>query len=174
MAEPKTDPRTVTLMGEPLTRGGDERAVGDPAPDFTALDPDLRPVTLADLRGRPLVLSAVPSIDTGVCARETRRFEREAAQLGDVRIVTVSMDLPFALKRWQEDAGIERVRLLSDHRDALFGTRYGVLIQELRLLARTVFVVDAEGVIRHIERVSEQAHEPDYERVLAAVAALRR
>jgi len=171
--------RIVTLMGEPLALVGEERGPGDRAPDFTAVGPDLRPVSLADLRaeaaGGVLVLSSVPSIDTGVCARETRRLDREAARLGDaVRIVTVSMDLPFALERWRDEVRLERMRLVSDHREAQFGQRYGVLLPALRLLARVVFVIDAAGVIRHVERVSEQAHEPDYDRIVASVDSAAR
>jgi thiol peroxidase len=117
----------------------------------------------------------VPSLDTSVCATETKRFNEEASKLGaDVVVLTISMDLPFAQKRWVEDAGAEAVRTLSDHRDAAFGTAYGVLIKELRLLARCVFVVDAEGVVRYVQLVKEITDEPDYDAVLSAVAELKK
>lgn len=163
----------VTIHGNPLTLVGAELRAGDRAPDFTALDPELKPVKLLDFAGKVVVLAAVPSLDTPVCDRETRRFNQEAAKLGDgVAVVVISMDLPFAQKRWCGAAGIENVRTLSDHRDAAFGTAYGVLIEELRLLARAVFVVDKQGVIQHAEIVKEVTNEPDYAAALAAVKRL--
>jgi len=163
----------ITFQGGPLTLVGREVRVGDPAPDFTALGRDLAPVTLASWRGRVVVLASVPSLDTPVCAVEARRFNQEAAALGpDVRVVVLSMDLPFAQARWCGAEGVDRVTTLSDHRDAAFGTAYGVLIRELRLLARAVFVVDREGVIRYIQLVREVTHEPDYAAVLEAVRRL--
>jgi thiol peroxidase len=160
----------VTMKGNPLTLVGDEVKVGDRAPDFVALANDLSSVQLSSLRGKVCVLSAVPSLDTSVCDMETRRFNEEAANLGpNVQILTISMDLPFAQKRWCGAAGVTRVQTLSDHRDASFGTAYGVLIKELRLLARAVFVVDAKGVVRCIQLVNELSHEPDYKAVLEAV-----
>ena len=125
-------------------------------------------------RGKICIISAVPSLDTPVCSIETRRFNEEAAKLGnDVVILTVSMDLPFAQKRWCAAEGIDRVVTLSDYRDKEFGKAYGVLIKELVLLARTVFVVDKQGVIRYIQQVKEQSTEPDYNAVLAAVNKLK-
>jgi len=163
----------VTLHGNPLTLVGDEIAVGDEAPDFEVIDNDLAPVRSSSLRGKICIITSVPSLDTPVCDLETRRFNEEAAQLGsDVAIRTISMDLPFAQKRWCGAAEVTRVQTLSDHRDASFGTAYGVLIKELRLLARAVFVVDRQGIVRHIEVVKEIAHEPDYEAVLQAVKEL--
>jgi thiol peroxidase len=160
----------ITMKGNPLTLLGEEVREGQKAPDFTALATDLSPVSLASLRGKVVVLASVPSLDTSVCDLETRRFNKEAAGLGpDVRILVVSMDLPFAQKRWCGAAGIENLRTLSDHRDAAFGLAYGVLIKELRLLARAIFVVDAEGVVRYTQLVKELATEPDYAAVLAAV-----
>jgi len=159
--------------GTPLTLLGPELKVGDKAPEFTALDNGLNPVKLSDFRGKVVVLASVPSLDTPVCDIETRRFNREAAALGkDVAIVTISMDLPFAQKRWCGAAGVQSVQTLSDHRDAAFGTAYGVLIKELRLLARAVFVVDKGGVLRHVQIVKEMTQEPDYAAALAAVKAL--
>lgn len=156
-----------------MTLVGKEVIVGEPAPGFTALDNDLSPVSLSDLKGKTCVIASVPSLDTPVCDIETRRFNEEAAKLGsDVAVLTISMDLPFAQKRWCAAEGIDAVQTLSDHRDASFGEAYGVLIKELRLLARAVFVVDSEGVLRYKQLVKEIADEPDYEAVLAAVREL--
>jgi len=163
-------PGAVTMKGSPLTLIGSEVSVGDKAPDFTAVDTDLKPVSLSSFRGKTVVIASVPSLDTPVCDLETRRFNQEAAGLGkDVQILTLSMDLPFAQKRWCGAAGITALKTLSDHRDAAFGNAYGVLIKELRLLARAVFVVDRQGVIRYIQVVKELATEPDYAAVLDAV-----
>ncbi len=163
----------VTLMGNPLTLMGNELHVGDKAPDFTALNPDLAPVQLSSFRGKPCVVCSVPSIDTPVCDMETRKFNEEASRLGpDVVILTISMDLPFAQKRWCSANGVDRVFLLSDHREASFGTAYGVLIKELRLLARSIFLVDREGIVRYIQIVQEVTSEPDYEAVLNALKSL--
>ena len=163
-------PGAVTMKGNPLTLVGNEVHVGDKAPDFTAIDTDLKPVALSSLRGKTVVLVTVPSLDTPVCDIETRHFNQDATGLGrDVQILTISMDLPFAQKRWCGAAGITSLKTLSDHRDAAFGNAYGVLIKELRLLARAVFVVDRQGVIRYIQVVKEIATEPDYAAVLDAV-----
>jgi thiol peroxidase len=163
----------VTVGGVPLTLVGDELKVGDRAPDFVVIDNNLGPFTFSSLAGKIVVISAVPSLDTPVCDLETKRFNNEAAGLsGDVEIITISMDLPFAQKRWCAAAGVERVKTYSDHRDADFGTKYGVLTKETRLLARAVFVVDRQGTIRHIEVLDDISHEPNYDDVLAAVARL--
>lgn len=163
----------VTMRGNPLTLVGNKLSVGEPAPDVELLDNDLNPVRLSNYKGKVCVVSTVPSLDTPVCDMETRRFNQEAAKLGsDVVILTISMDLPFAQKRWCGAAGVDRVVTLSDHRDATFGEVYGVLIKELRLLARAVFVVDKEGVIRYCQLVAEIAEEPDYDAVIAAVKEL--
>ncbi|MEJ5357423.1 MAG: thiol peroxidase [Desulfobacterales bacterium] len=163
----------VTLRGNPLTLVGEEIREGAPAPDVVLLDNDLRPVRLSDFRGKVLIVSTVPSLDTPVCDMETRRFNTEAAALGaDVQVLTVSMDLPFAQKRWCGAAGVDKVKTLSDHREAAFGRAFGVLIQELRLLARSVFVVDREGVVRYVQHVKEVSQEPDYGAVIAAVKKL--
>ncbi len=159
----------VTFQGMPLTLVGDERSKGDKAPDFSLLDNDLGQVRLSDFKGKVCLLVTVPSLDTPVCDTETRRFNEEASKLGsDLVVLVVSMDLPFAQKRWCGAAGIERVKTLSDHRDASFGEAYGLLIKELRLLARAVLVVDRKGVIRYEELVGEIASEPDYEAALSA------
>jgi len=163
--------RQVTLNGSPLNLSGNEVKVGQAAPDFTAVTNDLAEFKLSSVKGKKVViLSAVPSLDTPVCDIETRRFNQEAAALGnDVQIVTISMDLPFAQKRWCGAAGIDKVAVVSDHRDASFGKAYGVLIDGLRLLARAVFVVDREGKVRHAQIVPEIAREPDYGTILDAV-----
>ena len=169
------DERTglITFQGNPLTLLGSEVKVGDDAPDVELLDNELNPVKLSSLKGKVAVLVAVPSLDTSVCDLETRRFNEEAANLGDdVAVVAISMDLPFAQARWCGAAGIGNVQTLSDHRDAAFGTAYGVLIKELRLLARAVFVVDRDGDVRYVQLVKEVTHEPDYEDVLHAVREL--
>ena len=163
----------VTIFGNPLTLLGGAVSVGQKAPGFTVLDNDLNPKSLADYAGKVLVIAAVPSLDTPVCDMETRRFNSEASKLGEsVNVLTISMDLPFAQKRWCAAAGIDRVATLSDHRDADFGTQWGVLIKELRLLARSVFVVGKDGVVKHAQIVPEVTHEPDYEAALAAAKAL--
>ena len=163
----------MTIHGNPLTLVGEAVKVGAPALDVELLDNDLKPVRLSTYRGKTLVIASVPSLDTPVCDLETRRFNDEAANLGaDVEMVTVSMDLPFAQKRWCGAAGVKRLRTLSDHRDAAFGLAYGVLIKELRLLARAVFIVDREGTVRYEQLVKEVANEPDYDAVLLALAQI--
>ena len=163
----------VTFQGAPLTLVGPELKAGDTAPDFTVLGNDLSEVKLSDFAGQVRIVSVVPSLDTPVCDTQTRRFNEAAASLGDdVVILTISMDLPFAQQRWCAAAGVEAVRTLSDHRDAGFGRAWGVLIQELRLLSRALFVVDREGTIRHVEVVAEITHEVDYDAALAAAKAL--
>ncbi|AOY57383.1 MULTISPECIES: thiol peroxidase [Desulfococcus] len=162
----------VTMKGNPVTLLGREIKAGDPAPDVELTATDLSSVKLSAYRGKVCVISSVPSLDTPVCDMETRRFNTEAAALGeDVAMLTVSMDLPFAQSRWCGAAGVDRVVTLSDHRTAEFGLAYGVLIKGIRLLARAVFVVDREGVVRYVETVGEIADEPDY---AAAVAAVRK
>ena len=163
----------VTMKGNPITLMGTELQVGDKAPDFVAVDNDLNSVSFDSFRGKVCIVSSVPSLDTPVCDMETRRFNDEAGRLGDdVEILTISMDLPFAQKRWCGAAGVDRVQTLSDHRDAAFGQAYGVLIKGLRLLARAVFVVDKEGTIRYMELVKEIASEPDYDAVMTALKEL--
>jgi thiol peroxidase len=156
-----------------MTLLGNGVAVGQKAPDFLVLDNDLNAKALADFVGKVLIIAAVPSLDTPVCDMETRRFNTEASKLGeDVRILTISMDLPFAQKRWCAAAGIANLTTLSDHRGAAFGTAWGVLIKELRLLARSVFVVGRDGVVKYAEVVPEATHEPNYDAALAAARAL--
>ena len=163
----------VTFQGEPLTLVGKEPAVGSAAPDFSVLANDLSEVSLSSLAGKTVVISSVPSLDTTVCDAQTRRFNEEAPGLGDdVVVLTISMDLPFAQARWCGAAGIEAVQTLSDHRDAAFGQAFGVLIKELRLLARAVFIVDASGTLRYAQVVQEMTEHPDYDDVLRALNGL--
>jgi thiol peroxidase len=160
----------VTIHGNPLTLVGKELSIGDPAPDAELLDNSSNPVKLSSFQGKVCVILSVPSLDTPVCDMETRRFNEAAGKLGsDVVILTVSMDLPFAQKRWCGAAGIERVITLSDHRDASFGKAFGVLIKELRLLARSIFILNRSGVIQYIQNVKELSQEPDYDAVVKAV-----
>jgi thiol peroxidase len=163
----------ITVGGVPLTLVGDEVKVGDRAPDFIVVDNNLGTFTLSSLKGKIVVISAVPSLDTPTCNLETRRFNEEASKLSsDVEIITISMDLPFAQKRWCAAAGVERVKTYSDHREADFGIKYGVLTKETRLLARAVFVLDREGTVRHIEIVGDISKEPNYDVILAAARGL--
>jgi thiol peroxidase len=155
------------FQGNPVTLLGPELKVGDQAPDFQVVDTSLTPVTLADFKGKTKIICTVPSIDTPVCDTEVRRFNQEAAQLPDSMVVlTISLDLPFAQKNWCAGAGIERVKTLSDYQDRSFGLAYGVLIKELKLLSRAVFIVDAEDKITYIQHVPEITEEPDYAAVL--------
>jgi thiol peroxidase len=163
----------VTLHGKPITLVGSEVSMGEIAPDAELIDNEMKPVKLSDFRGKVVVISSVPSLDTPVCDMQTRRFNKEAANLGDaVVVLTISTDLPFAQKRWCGAAGVDQVITLSDHRQAAFGQAYGLLIKELRLLARAVLVLDREGTLRYCQIVKEVGEEPDYESVLAAVKEL--
>lgn len=163
----------VTFKGNPVTLLGPELRVGDPAPDFTVVDNGLAPVNLASYAGKVKVISAVPSLDTPVCEMETRRFNQEAATLPDKAVIlTISLDLPFAQKRWCCAANIDRVITLSDYQERSFGQAYGVLINELKLLSRSIFVIDDRNVIRYIQHVPEVTHQPDYGAVIEAVKKL--
>lgn len=161
----------VSFKGKPLTLIGPKIEICQAAPDFTAVGNDLSEVKLSDFRGKTVVLAVAPSLDTPVCDRQTRRFNEEAGKLGqDVVVLTISMDLPFAQARWCGAAGVKHVKTLSDHREATFGRAYGVLIKELRLLARSIFIVDASGRIRYVEIMPEMTKEPDYDKALEAIA----
>jgi len=167
MSETKTK---VTFQGNPLTLVGKQPGTGDAAPDFEVLTNDLSPFKLSGHLGKVLVIITVPSLDTPVCDTEVRKFNEQATSLGDdVAVLVISMDLPFAQSRWCGAAGVKNVQALSDHNKADFGNTYGLLIKELRLLARAVFVVDKEGIIRYKEVVEELTNEPDYEAALKAV-----
>ena len=164
----------VTMKGNPLTLLGEEVKVGQSAPDVTLVANDLSEVKLSSFKGKKVIIAAVPSLDTGVCDTETKRFNVEAAKLGsDVVIVTISTDLPFAQKRWCGAAGVNQVKILSDHRDVAFGTAYGVLIKGLRILARAIFVVDPKGIVQYIELVKEVTTEPNYTAAFEAVKKIK-
>lgn len=161
------------MKGNPVTLVGTEVKVGQAAPDVELTANDLSGVKLSSFKGKVCIITSVPSLDTSVCDTETRRFNEAATNLGDdVVILAVSMDLPFAQSRWCGAAGVKNVQTLSDHRDAAFGTSYGVLIQGLRLLTRAVFVVDKEGTVRYVELVKEITSEPDYDAALSAAKGL--
>lgn len=163
----------ITFAGNPMTLVGPEVKVGQQAPDFTLLDNGLQPKTLKDFEGKIKVISVVPSLDTGVCDAQTRWFNQDVTKLSDdVVVLTVSMDLPFAQKRWCGAAGVENVVTLSDHKDASFGTNYGFLIEELRLDTRGVVVIDKNDKVTYVEYVPEVTHAVNFDGVLEAVKAL--
>lgn len=163
----------VKFKGEPMTLLGPELKVGDDAPDVTLINNSLEAVELGSYKGKVVILAVVPSLDTGVCSMQTKRFNQEAADLGDdVEVVTVSMDLPFAQARWCGAEGVQRVTTLSDYKTHDFGKAYGLRIKELGLLTRAVLVVDPAGDIQYIEIVEEITDEPDYAAALAAAKAL--
>lgn len=171
MADVRTG--VATLKGNPLTLVGPELKVGDKAPDFTVSKSLTESASLKDFAGKIKLISVVPSIDTGVCDAQTRRFNEEAAKLGDkVVVLTISNDLPMAQGRWCGAAGVDKVVMLSDHKNLSFGDAYGVHIQELRLLMRSIFVIDENDTIRYVQYLSEMTEHPDYEAALNAVKAL--
>ncbi|WP_100331847.1 thiol peroxidase [Bacillus xiapuensis] len=161
----------VTFKGKPMTILGNEVKAGDQAPDFRVLANDLSEVSLADSQGKVRLISVVPSIDTGVCDAQTRRFNEEASKIDNVEVITISADLPFAQKRWCAANGLENVKIYSDHRDLSFAEAYGVHMKELRLLARAVFVVDSHDKITYVEYVSEGTDHPNYEKAIEAAKA---
>jgi thiol peroxidase len=163
----------ITFKGNPVTILGNEVKVGDQAPNFTVLANDLSPYTLDNTKGTVRIISVVPSLDTGVCDAQTRRFNEEAAKLEGVNILTISVDLPFAQSRWCGAAGIDKVKTLSDHRDLSFGMAYGVVIKELRLLARAVFVIDSNDKVTYVEYVPEVTSHPNYEAAIEAAKAAK-
>ena len=156
------------MRGKPLTLVGPELKVGDTAPDFNVVDSGLKAVTLKDTGSQVRIISVIPSLDTPVCDAQTKRFNDEAAKLPGVDVITVSMDLPFAQKRWCGAFAVDKVKMLSDHKDGSFGANYGTLIKELRIESRAIFVLDARNQIRHAEYVKEVADFPNYETALAA------
>lgn len=162
----------VTFKGNPLTLVGRRVAIGEKAPDFTVLRRDLTTLSFQELQGKVVVINAVPSLDTPVCAIQTRTFNQRSSELGDdVRVLVISMDLPFAQGRFCATEGIAQLEVLSDHREASFGLAYGLLIKELRLLARAVLVVDRKGMVSYQELVPEMAQEPNYEAAIKAAKA---
>ncbi len=163
----------VTIKGNPLALLGTELKIGDKSPDFNVLDGDLKEVSLKDFSGKIKVISVTPSLDTPVCDMQARRFNQEASKLPDsVAVLNISMDLPFAISRFCTTAGIDKIKAYSDHRNASFGNAYGVLIKELRLLARSIFILDKDNVIRYVEIVPEVTSHPDYDRALKEVNSL--
>jgi thiol peroxidase len=165
--------KVVTMKGNPLSLSGNSVKIGDTAPDFKVIANDLSEVSLSSFSGKNCLIVTVPSLDTSVCDIETRKFNEEATKLDENTVVlTISMDLPFAQARWCGSAGVENVQTLSDYRLADFGNKYGVLIEELRLLARAIFIVDAKGIIRYIQIVDELTNEPNYEETLEALKGI--
>ena len=168
-------PGAVTFKGNPLTLAGKEVKVGDRAPDFKLhyFSDGMKEITLADLKGKPAVLSVVPSLDTPVCATQTKKFNLALGQLGDrIHALTVSLDLPFAMNRFCGAENIKNIRPASDYQDRSFGRNWGMLIEELKILARGVFVLDAQGKVVYAQTVKEVAEEPNYEAALAALKGL--
>jgi thiol peroxidase len=164
-------PGATTLRGNPFTLVGPELKAGDAAPDFEVTGDGLKAVKLADTGSGVRIFSVVPSLDTPVCDAQTKRFNDEAGNLAGVEIYTVSMDLPFGQKRWCTAMGVDKVKMLSDHKTGSFGEAYGTLVKELRIESRAIFVVGKDGKIAHAEYVKEVADHPNYDAVLAAVKA---
>ena len=163
----------ITIHGNPLTLLGELVQTGQQAPDFEVIDKDLSAVKFSSFAGKVCIISCVPSLDTSICDIMTRKFNEEAVELGDdVVVLAISMDLPFGQSRWCIAADVKNVYVLSDHRTASFGKAFGVLIKGLRLLARAVFVLDKEGIIRYAQLVEEVTDEPDYDAALEAVKEL--
>jgi thiol peroxidase len=160
------------MRGNPLTLLGPELKAGEKAPDFSAVDDGLKPVNLAGTGNAVRIFSVVPSLDTPVCDAQTKRFNEEAAKLPGVQIFTISMDLPFAQKRWGGNYGVDKIKMLSDHRSGSFGEHYGTLIKDMRIESRAIFVLDTDDTIKHVEYVKEVADHPNYETALAAARSL--
>lgn len=154
-----------------MTLLGPELKAGDKAPDFEAVTDSLKPVTLETTGHHVRIFSVVPSLDTPVCDAQTKRFNEEAAQLPNVDIYSISMDLPFAQKRWCGSFGVDKVKMLSDHKSGSFGEHYGTLIKELRIESRAIFVIDPDNTLRYVEYVKEVADHPNYDAALAAAKA---
>ncbi len=165
-------PGATTMRGKPLTLIGPELKTGSKAPDFEVVGDGLQNTTLASTGSSVRIFSVVPSLDTPVCDAQTKRFNEEAAKLPGVEIYTVSMDLPFAQKRWCGAYGVDKVKMLSDHRSGSFGEHYGTLIKDLRIESRAIFVLDKDNTIKHVEYVKEVADHPNYEAALAAARSL--
>ena len=164
------DNQGITMKGKPVTLLGTKAYIGEMAPDFTGIDSNMKEVKLSDFKGKVVVLSVFLSVDTKVCAAQTRRFNEEASGLGkDVVVLTLSKDLPFALERFCAAEGIDRIYTLSDYRESEFGMNYGFLIKENKLLARGVVVIDKDGKITYVQYVKDISQEPDYKAAIAAV-----
>lgn len=171
MANSAASTRTTTLKGKPFKLAGPQLQPGDKAPDFRVVDSSLQEIDLEKTGHGVRIFSVLPSLDTPVCDAQTRRFDNEAEKLADVQIFTISMDLPFAQKRWCGNYGVNRVTMLSDHRAGSFGEHYGTLIPDLRIESRAIFVLDKDNTLRHVEYVKEVGEHPDYEAALAAARA---
>jgi len=165
-------PAATTMRGKPLTLLGPELKAGEKAPDFAAVTDSLQDVNLEKTGHAVRIFSVIPSLDTPVCDAQTKRFNEEAAKLNGIEIYTISMDLPFAQKRWCGAFGVDKVKMLSDHRTGSFGENYGTMIKELRIESRAIFVLDKDGTIKYVEYVKEVADHPNYEAALAAAKAL--
>ena len=165
-------PGATTLRGNAMTLLGPELKPGEPAPDFDLVNDNLQPVNLEKTGHAVRIFSVIPSLDTPVCDAQTRRFNEEASKMPGVEIYSVSMDLPFAQKRWCGTYGVDNVKMLSDHKTGAFGESYGTLIKELRIESRAIFVVDQENKIQHVEYVKDVADHPDYETALSAARSL--
>lgn len=164
--------RTTNFKGAPLELVGPELKVGDKAPDFAAVDTTMQPVTLASTGKKVRVFSVIPSLDTPVCDMQTKKFNEAAAGMSNVDFYTVSVDLPFAQKRWCNAFAVDNVKMISDHKEASFGSNYGTLIKDWRIESRAIFVVDQAGVVQHVEYVPEVAEHPNYDAVLSKVREL--
>ncbi len=165
-------PGATTMRGKPLTLVGPELKPGDKAPDFDAVTDGLQAVNLESTGHSVRIFSVVPSLDTPVCDAQTKRFNEEAAKLPDVQIFTVSMDLPFAQKRWCGAYGVDKVKMLSDHRSGSFGEHYGTMIKDMRIESRAIFVLDKDNIIKHVEYVKEVAEHPNYDAALNTARSL--
>ncbi|MBN9661464.1 MAG: thiol peroxidase [Acidobacteria bacterium] len=164
-------PRTTSFKGMPLELAGPELKVGDPAPDFEAVDKSLQPISLESTSG-VRVFSVVPSLDTPVCDMQTKKFNDEAGKLPNIGFYTISVDLPFAQNRWCNSFGVDNVKMISDHKFASFGENYGTLIKDWRVESRAIFVIDKDNKIQHVEYVPEVAEHPDYDTALAKAKEL--
>ena len=174
MANANDTTRTTILQGRPFPLEGPELTVGEKAPDFEAVDGSLQNVDLAKTGNGVRIFSVIPSLDTPVCDAQTKRFEEAAEQLPDIGIYTISMDLPFAQKRWCGNYGVKNVNMISDHKTGSFGEHYGTLIPDLRIESRAIFVIDAENRLRHVEYVKEVGEHPDYEAALKAARSAQK
>jgi len=159
-------------MGNPMTLSGPELKAGDAAPDFKVTDPGMKSVSLMDTGTNVRIFSVIPSLDTPVCDAQTKRFNEEVAGMPGVDVYTISADLPFAQKRWCGAFNVDKVKMLSDHKDVSFGENYGTLIKELRIESRAIFVIDRENKIQYAEYVKEVADYPDYEAALKVAKSL--
>jgi len=156
----------ITFGGNPLTLVGNEIKVGAVAPNFTALKTDLSPFSLEELKGKVVIISVVPSVDTPVCELQTIRFNTEAYEHGDINVITISADLPFALGKFCANKGIDTAITLSDHKGLDFGMKYGFILDELRLLSRGIIVIGKDGIVKYVEYVQEVTNHPDYDKAM--------